>query len=268
MASRRGVGLSAFANRTQTSQSYATHGANLRSEHSNSLQTQLSVFQSLLHNFAMQHGDEIKSDPEFRAEFARMCNAIGVDPLAGSNTRGRSKRGLGSGGSFWTQVLGGDVNDFYFEVAGRVVELCRETRGENGGLIGVEECRKAVARGKAIGSGLKVSQYVTLTFKDDVLRAVKSLEPLGSGFSIVKVGNKDFIRSVPKELNTDQSTVLEAIQVLGYVTVSMLQINLSWEKARAKTVIDDLLADGLVWVDMQSQEWEYWSPQGLLDESG
>lgn len=102
--------------------------------------------------------------------------------------------------------------------------------------------------------------------RDDILRAVKSLEPLGSGFTIIKVGSKQFIRSIPKELNTDQATVLEAIQILGFVTVSMLQLNLKWEKARAQTVIDDLLADSLVWVDSQSSEMEYWSPQNLLDD--
>ncbi|KAJ5143053.1 uncharacterized protein N7515_001840 [Penicillium bovifimosum] len=233
--SRRGVGLGAFANRTQATQSYATHGANLRSTHTASLQTQLSVFQSLLHTFALEHSSTIKSNPTFRAEFARMCNAIGVDPLAASNIKG--KNGL------------------------RVVELCRETRSENGGLIGVEECRKRVGKGKAIGSGLEVSD-------DDILRAVRSLEPLGSGFSIINVGSKQFIRSIPKELNTDQATVLEAIQVLGYVSVSMLRLNLNWEKARAQTVIDDLLADGLVWLDAQGPEKEYWSPQNLLGHSG
>ncbi|KAI5291715.1 hypothetical protein KEM54_001471 [Ascosphaera aggregata] len=264
MTTRRGVGLGAFANRTQTSQSYASHGANLRSTHLTSLQTQLSVFQSLLHTFALEHGDEIRSNPEFRAEFARMCNAIGVDPLAGSNIKGKHGRGGGGGsassGSFWAQMLGGDVNDFYFEVAGRVVEICRETRGENGGLIGIEECRKAVAGGKAIGGGIEVST-------DDILRAVKSLEPLGPGFSVIIVGSKKYIRSVPKELNTDQSIVLEVIQISGYVTTSMLCDNLAWEEARAKTVIDDLVADGVVWVDMQCREWEYWSPQTLLDDS-
>ena len=103
---------------------------------------------------------------------------------------------------------------------------------------------------------------------DDILRAVRSLEPLGSGFSIVLVGSKKYIRSIPKELNTDQSTVLEVIQMLGFVSVSMLKLNLNWEKARAQTVIDDLLADGLVWLDAQGAENEYWSPQNLLDDSG
>ncbi|KAI9044283.1 ESCRT-II subunit protein SNF8 [Aspergillus affinis] len=263
MSSRRGVGLGAFANRTQASQSYANHGANLRSTHLSSLQTQLSVFQSVLHSFALEHSSTIKSNPTFRAEFARMCNTIGVDPLAASNVKGKNgRKGLGGEtGSFWTQIMGGDMNDFYFEVAVRVVGLCRDTRSENGGLLGVEECRKRVGKGKAIGSGLEVTD-------DDVLRAVKSLEPLGSGFSIFRVGSKQYIRSVPKELNTDQATVLEAIQVLGYVSISMLRLNLNWEKARAQTVIDDLLADGLVWLDAQAEENEYWSPQNLLDDSG
>ncbi|KAL2048651.1 hypothetical protein N7G274_000563 [Stereocaulon virgatum] len=258
MSARRGVGLSAFQNRSSLSTSYASHGASLRSAHLTSLQTQLSVFQSLLHNFALQHADTIKSNPTFRAEFARMCNAIGVDPLAGSNVKGKSAGGGKGIGSLWAKVLGGDVNDFYFELAVRVVEVCRGSRGENGGLLGVEECKELVKRGRGIGGGMDVSD-------DDVLRAVKSLKPLGSGFSIVNVGSKQMIRSIPKELNTDQSTVLEAIQVLGYITCSMLEDNLGWDHARADTVIKDLLGDSLVWVDLQAPEAEYWSPAFMND---
>lgn len=76
----------------------------------------------------------------------------------------------------------------------------------------------------------------------------------------MKVGSKQMIRSIPKELNTDQSRVLEAIQVLGYVTVAMLVDNLGWENERAETVLEDLLADSLVWIDLQAEEKEYWAP--------
>lgn len=95
---------------------------------------------------------------------------------------------------------------------------------------------------------------------DDILRAVESLKPLGSGFSIVTVGSKKMIRSIPKELSTDQSTVLEAIQMLGYITATMLEDNLRWEHERGETVLQDLLADSLVWVDLQAEEKEYWAP--------
>lgn len=253
MSSRRGVGLGAFTNRSGTAQAYALHGSNLKSANKASLQAQLEVFQSLLHNFAIEHAATIKSNPNFRSEFARMCHAIGVDPLAGSNNKGKKPDSL------WAKVLGHDVNDFYFSVAVRIVKLCQDSRAENGGLIGVKECCERVSKGDAIGGGLQVSE-------DDIERAVKSLEPLGSGFTIISIGGKQFIRSIPKELNTDQSTVLEVLQLLGCVTISLLQVNLNWDKARASTVIEDLLADSLVWVDKQCSEWEYWSPQNLIKD--
>lgn len=252
MSTNRGVGLSAFTNRSSLTSSYASHGAALRSSQGQSLKAQLSSFQQALHHFALQHGEKIKKDPNFRAEFARMCNAIGVDPLAGSNAaapKGKSKGWLGS-------ALGGEVGEFWYRVAVRVVDVCRASRDENGGLLALDQCREVVQKGKGIGGGMEVSN-------DDIIRAVESLKPLGSGFSIVSIAGKQMIRSIPKELNTDQATVLEALHVLGFVTVSMLEDNLAWEHARAVTVIQDLETDSLVWVDLKCGEAEYWSPAFL-----
>ena len=282
--SRKGVGLAAFDRSRLTSAQYASHGSNLRTSHATSLSTQLSVFRSLLQQFAQTHAKDIRSNPSFRAEFARMCAAIGVDPLASSSGAG----GKEGGGSLWSQLLGGSVNDFYFELAVRVVEVCGETREENGGLIGVKEVRERIMRTRMEGGAeiteyvalstssyamlgfAKSSKYVTdnLTDSDDILRAVRSLAPLGSSYSTITVGNKLYIRSVPKELNTDQSAVLEAAQLLGYVTVSMLMLNLRWPRARARTAIDDLVAESMLWVDKQCQEWEYWSPGFMLEDGG
>ena len=118
-----------------------------------------------------------------------------------------------------------------------------------------------------LGYFLKWSQLTKS--RDDILRAVKALGPLGSGFDVITIGKKQMIRSIPKELNTDQSTVLEAIQVLGYVTVSMLEDNLRWENARAVTAVEDLVAGSFVWVDEKAEEFEYWSPAFLneIDET-
>lgn len=80
------------------------------------------------------------------------------------------------------------------------------------------------------------------------------------------MGRKVYIRSVPKELNTDQSAVLEAAQVLGYVSISMLMVNLKWPRARATTAIGDLVSESMLWVDMQTGgEYEYWSPGFMLE---
>jgi ESCRT-II complex subunit VPS22 len=83
------------------------------------------------------------------------------------------------------------------------------------------------------------------------------------------VGRKEYVRSVPRELNDDQVSVVEAAQVLGYVSVGMLRDNLGWDRARARTVIDDLVAGGMLWVDKQTKgEWEYWSPGFMAEVAG
>lgn len=252
--SRKGVGLAAFDRSRITSAQYASHGNTLRSANAQALETQLSVFRSLLQQFAQTHAKDIRSSPSFRAQFARMCAAIGVDPLASSNSGSSSS---GGGGSIWAQLLGRSVNDFYFELAVRVVEVCGETRSENGGLIEVRKVKERIMMGRMEGS-----QEIT---EDDILRAVGTLKPLGSSFSVIKVGSKPYIRSVPKELNTDQSAVLEAVQVLGYISVSMLMANLHWTRARAGTALDDLLGEGMLWIDKQADEWEYWSPGFMIE---
>ena len=256
MSSRRPPGLSALPT-SALSAAYTSHGTNIRENHAKSLKTQLSVFQQLLHQFSVTHAKDIQRDPQFRAEFARMCRAIGVDPLASSHRKDNPSRS--AGGSIWAQVLGGSVNDFYFELAVRVVQVCQDTRAENGGMIALDEVRRRVQKGRGeIGGEMQASE-------DDVLRAVKSLEPLDSGFTIMTLGSTQMIRSIPRELNTDQSKVLEVIQIMGFVTVSMLEVNLEWEKARSMSVIDDLVAESLVWVDLQSAETEYWTPTIIRD---
>ena len=258
MASRRqGVGLSAFSNAAISSDQYARHGAALRSNHADALANQLSVFQAALHNFSLTHAKDIRSNPTFRAEFARMCHAIGVDPLAGSNVKGAAAA-AGGGKSVWAKMLGSSVNDFYFELAVRVVEVCRETRSENGGMIALSEVKQRIEKGRGlVGGGMEVTE-------DDIERALESLEPLGGMFKTKTLGSHKFIRSVPKELNPDQSKVLEVIQILGgSVTVSTLRANLGWEDARAVAVMDDLVADSLLWVDLQAEETEFWSPTAM-----
>lgn len=191
-----------------------------------------------------------------------MCNAIGVDPLLASNNTKSGKRdgGKDGAGSVWAQMLGGNVNDWYFELAVRVVEVCRETRSEDGGMVAVSEVARRVQQGRrnvAVGGALEEVN------EEDIVRAVRSLEPLGGGFKLVNLGTKQMIRSVPRELNTDQAKVLEVVQVLGFVTAEMLQVNLKWGRQRVMTVIDDLVAESLVWVDEQAEETEYWTPMNI-----
>lgn len=256
MDRRRTPGLSSLSSTRLQTHHYTNHGLKLRTTTAQSLETQLSVFQSLVHNFALTHSKDIRANPAFRAEFARMCTALNIDFLASSYTKEGSKPASarsGKGDSIWASLLGGSVNDFYFNLGCTIVEICRSTRAENGGLISMTDLRAHIARGRAIGSGMSVSDA-------DIEQAVLALAPLGGAYSITSIGNAKLIRSVPKELNTDQATVLEACQVMGHVTVSMLCVNLGWGRPRAVAVVEDLLADSLVWVDCLAEEKEYWSP--------
>jgi ESCRT-II complex subunit VPS22 len=75
-----------------------------------------------------------------------MCAAIGVDPLVGAKRDG------------WG-VLG--VGDFWMGVATRVVGICRRTRGENGGIIGVREVQRLLEReDRRQRSQTVISEYV------------------------------------------------------------------------------------------------------------
>lgn len=88
-----------------------------------------------------------------------MCAAIGVDPLASSSGAGQRE----GGGSLWSQLLGGSVNDFYFELAVRVVEVCGQTREENGGLMPVKECRQRIMKGRMEGAP-EITEYVVFPY--------------------------------------------------------------------------------------------------------
>ena len=85
-------------------------------------------------------------------------------------------------------MLGGSINQFYWELGLRIIQIVIETRTENGGLIELAELKRRVRwpfrRGKDLGrdvtaenpresenespsgfgSGLDVSEYVTLSF--------------------------------------------------------------------------------------------------------
>jgi ESCRT-II complex subunit VPS22 len=108
-------------------------GAQLESDSVAHLHSSLKSFRSSLEKFAFEHRTEIASNPLFRAQFHRMCASTGVDPL---DTRG--------GNGFWAALL--NLGDFYAELSVRVVNLCRETRKENGGLIRLEEVRRALEK--------------------------------------------------------------------------------------------------------------------------
>ncbi len=153
----------------------------------------------------------------------------------------------------WASLLGRDVNDFYFEVAVKVIEQTRITKDTNGGILAVSEVKRRLA---SASPPVDVSD-------DDIERAVRSLAVLGKGLDLVEIGGTRYIRSVQSELSSDQSAVLAACEALGYVSVSLLRDNLGWEPVRAVTVLDEMVRAGMLWIDEQGLETEYWAPSWI-----
>ncbi|KAJ7581049.1 EAP30/Vps36 family-domain-containing protein [Mycena floridula] len=236
-----GVGLAAFDRHEQSKRSFAELSNALSAVQVEHLEAQLAQFRTALSHFALNHRDDIRSDPAFRHEFQQMCSSIGVDPLAGPRK-----------GGWWAEML--NLGDWQYELGVQIVDVCVSTRERNGGMIEMNELVRLVSKLRGLAGG-------TIT-EDDVIRSIKTLEPLGAGYQIVDVGGRQMVRSVVKELDQDQAVVLGLAQELGgRIVEDILVQRKSWTRDRARAALENmLLRDGLCWLDEQDEECgrAYW----------
>ncbi|GAB1605596.1 Hypothetical predicted protein [Argonauta hians] len=235
---RRGIGVAAVRNKNLAQARYKDKVNVLAEDQLAQMAKSMEMFKVNLEEFASQHKDQIKKDPEFRVQFQKMCASIGVDPLASSK-------------GFWSEMLG--VGDFYYELAVKIVEVCMATSHRNGGLIGLEELKDKLESSRG-----KNSQEISL---EDLLCAIKKLKTLGNGFTVLPIGKTFLVQSVPGELTMDHTTVLQLAQKSGHVTVTMVTESLNWEKERVTKSLEYMVKEGLAWVDDQAKdERHYWFP--------
>ncbi|KAL3266934.1 hypothetical protein HHI36_011084 [Cryptolaemus montrouzieri] len=232
---RRGVGLGAIQKHKLEQAKYTNIGNEIQENQIEQMTKQLDVFRVHLEDFASKHKNEIKKNGEFRRQFQEMCATIGVDPLS-------------SGKGFWS-VLG--IGDFYYELAVQIVEVCLATNSKNGGLISLDELRSKLikARGQS-----KQHQEIS---KDDLLRAAQKLKIFGSGFSVVPVGNGQYmVHSVPGELSMDHGAILQLLSTKNLCSIStnILCDELNWREDRAKQALEQMLDQGLSWIDLQGDD--------------
>ncbi|KAG0006389.1 Vacuolar protein sorting-associated protein SNF8 [Entomortierella chlamydospora] len=269
---RMQIGAMAYNERLKaTNESYQRVGQTISDNQLEQLNSQLETFRANLENFARQHRKDIQKDPVFRMHFQKMCANIGVDPLASSK-------------GFWGELLG--VGDFYYELGIQIIDVCLSTRALNGGLMELSEVKRRVERMRGIRDNKAPSSTSSNTHsnnfsnkwtsisnkdtsmevtEDDVLRAIKTLAPLGSGFQVLQIGDKKMVSSVPRELNRDQSAILALVRdTNGHVNPRLIYERLGWESGRIDTALDTLLEDGLMWIDKQAEPYEYWVP-GFFD---
>ncbi|SCV99996.1 LAFE_0B07118g1_1 [Lachancea fermentati] len=218
---------------------YQDLSTNVLGRQTREFKEQLTIFQERLVEFAKDHNKELKENPEFRAKFIRMCASIGIDPIS----------------LFDRQRHLFDVNDFYYEICVKVIEICRKTKDLNGGVISFDELHK----------GYFIMLKVQI---EDLEKSIEMLQSLDGGFEVFFIKGKKFLRSVPNELTDDQTKILEICSVLGYASISLLRVNLNWKPFRSDAILKEMVANGLLWTDNQAQgEVLYWDPAWIIRSS-
>ncbi|RKP21016.1 EAP30 family protein [Rozella allomycis CSF55] len=237
---RRGVGIAGLQRQQQIQDQFREKGDEIMASSLQQVERQLQTFKANLEEFAKKHNHEIKKDPVFRAQFHKMCSALGVDPLSSSK-------------GFWSELLG--FGDFYYEIAIQLIELCIKERGKTGGLLDLEEVLKQFAKIR------KSSQSIS---EDDIQRALNTLKPLGCAYSIVEIGKRKMIKCIPKELNQDTLLILIHVEESQQCTFSKQDIinKLKWSSNRIDLAVDSLLSQGMIWIDDQHDPnyTLYWIP--------
>ena len=82
---------------------------------------------------------------------------------------------------------------------------------------------------------------------------MSKVKVLGSGFEMISMNNRFFIKSVPLELTKDHTELLTVAQEQGGTvgTVKDACAKLNWTEDRAHTALLTLLKEGLAWIDDQ-----------------
>ncbi|KAF7258048.1 hypothetical protein EG68_04716 [Paragonimus skrjabini miyazakii] len=238
---RRGAGIGAIRNREMVQAKYKEKGAEMAETQMATLSRQLAQLRTSLESFAAKHGTKIKNDPEFRGQFQAMCSSIGVDPIAYS-------RGC------WSEALG--LGEFYYHLGVRIIEVCMTNQKRTGGILPLNELVAQLNATK--------SSYASEISTDDVQRSIKKLRCLGTGFMLIHLaGGRTLVQSVPGEMSMDKTSVLGLAEThSGQTTMSLCCQEFGWSEDRARTALNQLVQEGMSWVDDADPTGErvYWFP--------
>ncbi|GME86603.1 unnamed protein product [Ambrosiozyma monospora] len=248
MSARKG--LASFDDVTSHKQKFQNLGQKLVLQQREELKTQLQVFQNALISFKKQYNDEIIQNPEFRVEFSQICQSFGIDPLVVSS----SMNGEAS-----------DEEEKINQLSLKIFDVCSVTKNLNGGIISIKDLIKLINKDTWFNEDLNLK-----IVEADVLKALDNLKVLGDELQIIKIGGKNYIKSVPQQLSNDQSLILSTSEMLGFVSIPMLHDNFNWKTVRCRTNLDELVANGLLWIDKKEGEREilYWSTSWINKELG
>lgn len=244
---RNRFGIGALQKDKQRLELFQQKGSSLAKEELEKLNGQMIEFRTNLERFAQKYKKDIKKNGEFRRHFQQMCAVAGVDPLRSS-------------ANFWVKLLG--VGDFYFELAIQIVEVFLSTGHQNGGIMTAEELLNRVLASRNVSKNANLQSTDSITI-EDLLEAIKKLKVLGSNIREIPSKNSYIIHATPAELNSDHIDISQSAHSTGgYVGQTLLREKLGWSDERIEKALNELIMEGLVWLDTQGPNSEtlYWFP--------
>ncbi|KAH9577394.1 Snf8/Vps36 family [Trypanosoma melophagium] len=177
---RRGVGVGHVQRRGEAQRRMADLGARLTAERVGRIADELDGLAAQLRRLAARHRAEIERDPVVRARFRQLADSLGVDLIS-------SRRNLFAG------LLG--LGDFYYGLAGKVVEACMRERKFCGAYVPLQRIVQVLKRQyDGVGEGRSKESVIT---EGDVCMALDKLHALGDGYNVVELAGIKYIQTTP-----------------------------------------------------------------------
>lgn len=200
-----------------------------------------------LSELAKNHKDEIRRDKEWQKDFFSLCYTVGVDPLSSSK-------------GFWADIFGS--GDYYKHLTVSIINICIKTQIENGGLIPFND----------LINYLRDTMNNNNINGDDIKRCIIQIQNLSPEYQVVNINNTEMLYSVPKELSSHQKTILSYLSnknkpiIENYVNVNIVMNLCKTNRELAKSILQNMLEDNLLWVDKQGGSDEiYYSPSFYIN---
>jgi len=225
----RRIGIAGINAQKEKERRLKEMGAEIEANLMTDLKSQFNEFKTKLEEFAVKNKKQINEDPVFRRQFHQMCREIGVDPI--SSQKGRLGGAIGLG-------------NFYYELGIQLVNVCIALKKKTGGFVEMSDCMRYLQalRGSAASA---ISE-------DDIVSAIKQLQTLGTSLHIIEIDNKQYISSVPMELNDDTKLLIALGEDEGYFTEDIAVEKLKISLQRVQEAVKILISEGIIWIDNPS----------------
>ena len=86
---------------------------------------------------------------------------------------------------------------------------------------------------------------------------ILSSNEIGNGYTVVKIGGKDYLKIVNFDLDSDSDQLIQLVKQDGYFDQTALN-SLPLEPEHIQGILHSLLEQGIIWVDFKTTPTRYY----------